>query len=184
MEVKMSMSGFSSAVKKLREYATKDLNIGEYVEQSIEAIKIMAQDFAAVNLGDMRSQIESSTTKTSTGFKGTVTAKGGLIFVEYGTGPRAMMPSANGLPKNPEDIPHTTSGKWFIPVGSLSASQAEELITKYGYPLIKFEDGNEYIICRGQPPQPFMYPAAIYEFEDVRKNMPEYIRIQLRRAAK
>ena len=180
ISVKMTMTGFDTCAKKLRMLAKADLHMEEYIQRVTKAIEDMAYEFASVNTGAMREQITSTTEKTPTGYKGTITAGGGLIYVEYGTGPKALMSPANGLPKNPTDIPHTSKSKWFIPKSQLSAQQIADLSGKYHFPAVEI-DGAEFFVCRGQPPRPFMYPAIIYEEEIIREQLPEYIRIELSR---
>lgn len=181
MQIKCSFNGSKQAAAKFRAVgAGIDKAVGEYVKQSTKSIETMAQDFAAVNTGEMRNAITSTAEKTAMGWKGIIEAGGGLIYVEYGTGPRASMPSSNGQPKNPEDIPHTSKGKWFIPLSILSAQQISDMTSKYHFPKVTTDEGVELFVCRGQAPQPFMYPAAKYEFDDFKENFPVYLREKIR----
>ena len=177
MQIKASFNGGKGAAAKLRALGKMlPEAVGEYTKRTTSSIEIMAQDFAAVNTGEMRSAITSTTEKTAVGWKGIVDAGGGLIFVEYGTGPRASMLASNGLPKNPEDISHTSKTKWYIPLSMLSAQQINDLENKYHFPKVVTKEGVELFVCRGQAPQPFMYPAAKYAFDDLREEMPVYLR--------
>jgi hypothetical protein len=114
----------------------------------------------------MRDGIVKNVEKTDNGFRATIEATGGLVFVEYGTGLRATWPSKNGLPKNPVDIPHTSKHTWYIPFSQLTDEQISDLENKYHYRIFQSADGERFFITHGQAPQPFLYPAAVIGFED------------------
>lgn len=182
IKIEAKISGFGSCAKKLRRLAQTELGMESYIAKATDRIKELAYEYAPVNTGAMREQITAEHSSDNGVHKGVVTAGGGLIYVEYGTGPRAMMASQNGLPKNPQDIPHTSKGKWYIPKSALSAQQIADMTDKYHFPTVII-DGIEFLVCRGQAPQPFMYPAAVYSEELIRSELPGYIKSAILKVA-
>lgn len=165
------MKGFQSAIELLNHAKSADFGMRDVVGQATKVVEDRATELAAVNTGAMQEGISSEVKVLQDGvIEGTVTAGAGLIYVEYGTGPRASQASKNGKPKNPEDISHRTSG-WLIPLSALNAQQISDLENKYHYRKIVIK-GKEYFATRGQAPQPFMYPAALLGEEFLRDEAP------------
>jgi hypothetical protein len=131
----------------------------EVIVQVVDLIHSNAQMYAPALTGDMRRSIIKKLEPTDEGWTAVIEAQGGLIYVEYGTGLRAQQSSANGQIKNPIDIAHTSKGQWYIPVSKIGESQAQLLEEYYGMLRLSTPDG-DFIICHGQAPQPFMYPAS------------------------
>ena len=167
VKVKMSINGGFNRVNRRLKSTIHSAEQATYfvAEKLTNLIYDLAKEYAAINHGDMVSGIVKNAKITENGFEAIVEAGNGLIYVEYGTGLKAMEPSANGLPKNPVDIAHVPKGQWYIPLDILSGQQISDLRDKYHMMIWKTEEGKEFFICHGQAPQPFMYPAALHGAE-------------------
>lgn len=113
--------------------------VKQAAHQTAMRIQATAKQLAPVDTGQLRFSIETSSEIKGDEVEAKVfTNSDHAIFLEYGTGPKADDAPLNGQPKNPDDVPHTAKPFW----------------------VYRTEDG-KFLTSKGQPPQPFMYPAAI-----------------------
>lgn len=162
-EIRMELSdSFFTWERRIRQVAEAGEHaFYETVDRLAELITEQAKQYAAVNTGEMREAIIWRAERTGEGYSAIIEAGKGLMYVEFGTGLRALETPKNGLPKSPNSLPPTMKSTWYIPASKLSGQQYDDLKNKYHFRMWENSSGEEFFICHGQAPQPFMYPAAL-----------------------
>lgn len=139
-------------------------NINPVVEKAVRKETLRVQRNAVllcpVNHGELRQSIKTKVEATEGMVVGTVyTNKKHAAFVEFGTGPVGE-DNHEGISPNVNPVYSSKDGWWF-PERSKDGKQTvtPQDAEKYHWPSMTLEDGSRLFFTKGQPAQPFMYPA-------------------------
>lgn len=145
------------------------------VGKGAKQVQATAKLLCSVNHGELRNSIKTKVEAEDGRVTGIVyTNKIYAPYVEFGTGPIGERHHA-GI--SPEFTPSYSQTPWWIPEDKIDASDAE----RYHFLRIETENGVFYQ-TRGQPAQPFLYPALKANMENVHHIVNEDLRKQIRKA--
>lgn len=175
------MKGLDRLLRKLDELGGNSPDaLKTAMLQAAKKVQGDAKDLAPVGQidgGTLRDSIQASVEEKSGKIIGKVSTNVYYApYVEFGTGPVGEV-SNKDLPKNVQ--PSYKQDGWWIHESQIDAETAE----KYHFRRIETEAGVFYY-TRGQPAQPFLYPAAKQNEQTVVKIVADHLKKEIRKLVK
>lgn len=160
-----SIKGLSSLMRKLDALGGNSRFAAKAgIEQAVKLVQGDAKMLCPVNDGRLRNSIQGATTDDGTRITGVVSTNVEYApYVEFGTGPVGQASAPELPPGVAGEITYSQSG-WWIHESQIDA----ETVEKYKFFKLKTENGNFYY-TRGQPAQPFLYPALQNNEDNIRQ---------------
>lgn len=133
------------------------------VEHAVKLVQGDAKMLCPVDDGRLRNSIQGTTTDDGTRITGVISTNVEYApYVEFGTGPVGQA-SAPELPPEVAGSIHYRQTGWWIHESQISPETAE----KYKFFKLETKNGTFYY-TKGQPAQPFLYPAIRNNEEPIR----------------
>lgn len=137
--------------------------------RAVLIVQAAAKNNVPVNHGELRGSIYTDVQPTEEGVEGIIyTNKKYAPYVEFGTGPRGAADHKGISPR--ATVAYRTTG-WMIPANRISSDDAD----RYRFGVARKNGEVIGYYTRGQPAQPYMYPAIANNKEAIIGTYREYI---------
>lgn len=146
------------------------------VEQAVKLVQGDAKMLCPVDDGRLRNSIQGTTLDEGSRVTGEISTNVEYApYVEFGTGPVGQASAPELPPEVAGQIRYRQNG-WWIHESQIDAETAE----KYKFFKLETENGTFYY-TRGQPAQPFLYPAVRNNEEAVRQVIVQSVKREIDR---
>lgn len=171
-----SVKGAESLYKKLDIVANAANTIEKAVMRETQRVRNTASLLCPVNHGQLRQSIRTATERTDGGIVGICyTNNKYAAYVEFGTG---SVGEQNHEGISPNVSPAYTQEGWWIPGDGIQEADAD----RYHWTKSEGKDGKAFYFTKGQPAQPFMYPALKMNERVIQMNLAAALDAEIKKA--